>query len=205
MRLLLAALLAAGAPAAHHTASGAKAARATLLTQKDVGKSWSAAAPAAQQGVALTCPFHTPSGKGIVEVGVASSPAFSPAPTGPFIQQNTSVYASAAQAATWWRRAVTPSLARCASETLAALGARGVKVGAAARRKLAIRTVLPHTASYRVTATANGKKLYFDLIVLGSGRTITALTITSFVQPVPARDEQALAALIVRKLGGPSA
>lgn len=205
MRVLLALLLAAGTPAVHHTAAGTKAARATLLTKKDVGKQWSAAAPARQQGVALTCPLHAPSGKGVVEVGVASSPAFSPTPTGPFVQQNTSVYASAAQASTWWRRAVTPTLARCATETLAALGAKGVKVGDVGRGKLAIRTVLPHTASYRVTATAAGKKLYFDLIVLGTGRTITAVTITSFVQAVPAKYETALATLIVRKLGGPSA
>ena len=57
----------------------------------------------------------------------------------------------------------------------------------------------------RVVATANGKKLYFDLIVLGTGRTITAVTISSFLQPVPARYEQALARLVVTKLGGPVA
>jgi hypothetical protein len=205
MRLLLALVLAAGAPAHHHTAAGTKAARATLLTRTDVGKGWTAAAPTSQQGVALTCPGHSPRGTGVVEVGAASSPAFSPAPTGPFVQQNTSVYASAAQAGAWWRRAVTPSLARCASETFAALGARGVKVGGVRSGKLEVSTVLPHTATYRINATANGKKLYFDLIVLGSGNTITAVTITSFVQPVSAKYESALAALIVRRLGGPAA
>ena len=64
--------------------------------------------------------------------------------------------------------------------------------------------VLEQTA-YRVVATANGKKLYMDVIAIGSGATITDITISSFIAPVPPKTEQALAALVARKLGGPSA
>jgi hypothetical protein len=205
MRVLLAIALAAGTPALHHTGTGTKAAQASLLALKDFGKGWTAAPPAAQQGVPLTCRGHSPTAKGIVETGAASSPAFSASQAGPFVQQNTSVYASTAQADTWWKRTVTPSFVTCAAGTFDALRAKGVKVALVARGKLSISTALPHTAGYRVVATANGKKLYFDLIVLATGRTITAVTISSFLQPVPAKYEQALARVVVGNVGGPAA
>ena len=205
MRVLLAIVLAAGAPAVHHTAEGTKGARSSLLSVRDLGKGWTASAPTSQRGVELSCAGHEPSARGIVERGAASSPSFSASQAGPFVQQTTSVYASTAQVNAWWRRAVTPSLVACAAGTIEALRARGVKVTAATQAKLRISTALPHTASYRVVATANGKKLYFDLIVLGSGDTISAITISSFVQPVPARVETALARIVVAKLGGPAA
>ena len=205
MRVLLAIVLAAGTPAVHHTSAGTKAAQVSLLVIKDLGKGWTPAPPPRQQGVALTCTGHSPSAKGIVETGAASSPAFSATQSGPFVQQNTSVYASTAQANTWWRRTVTPSFVTCAEGTFAALRSRGVKVALVSRGKLAISTPLAHTAGYRVVATANGRKLYFDVIILGTGRTITAVTISSFLQPVPARYEQALATLVVSKLKGTGA
>lgn len=205
MRVLLAIVLAAGTPAVHHSAAGTSAARSSLLALKDLGKGWTAAAATKQQGVALTCAGHSPSAKGVVETGAASSPAFSATQAGPFVQQNTSVYASTAQATAWWKRVVTPSLVTCAAGTFDALRAKGVKVTLVSRGKLTLSSALTRTAGYRVVANANGKKLYFDLIVLGSGRTITAVTVSSFVQPVPATYERALATVIARKLGGPAA
>jgi hypothetical protein len=202
VRVLLAIVLAAATPAVHHTSAGTKAARASLLKPADLGKGWTAAAAPRQQGVPLTCTGHDPSAKGIVETGAASSPAFSATQAGPFVQQNTSVFASAAEAGTWWRRAVTPTLVRCAAGTFAALRARGVKVSVVSQSTLPVSTGLPHTAAFRVVAKANGKKLYFDLIVLGSGRAITGVTVSSFLQPVPAKYERALAVLIARRLGG---
>jgi hypothetical protein len=204
VRVLLAIVLAAGAPAVHHTTAGTHTAKAALLTAADLGKGWAATA-STQEGVHLSCTGHNPSAKGIVEAGVASSPAFAASQAGPFVQQNVSVFASKSQADAWWRRAVTPSLVACFSGTIDALAARGVKISAVSRAKLPFPATLPHTAAYRVAATANGKKLYFDVVLLGSGRTITNLTVSSFLQPVPAKYERALAALIVRKLGGPAA
>jgi hypothetical protein len=205
VRVLLAIVLAAGTPAVQHTSAGTKTARASLLKLADLGKGWTAAAAPSQQGVALTCTGHDPSAKGIVEQGAASSPAFSATQAGPFLQQNTSVFASEGEALKWWRRAVTPSLVRCAAATFAALRARGVKVFVVSQSTLPVSTGLPHTAAFRVVAKANGKKLYFDLIVLGTGRAITGVTVSSFLQPVPAKYERALAMLIARRLGGPGA
>jgi hypothetical protein len=202
MRVLLAIVLAAGTPAVHHTTAGTKAAQASLLELADLGKGWTATAVTRQQGVPLTCTEHDPSAKGVVETGAASSPAFSVAATGPFVQQNTSVFATTGAANRWWRRAVTPSLVRCAAGTFAALRARGVKVSVVSQGTLPMSTALPHTAGYRVVAKANGRKIYFDLLVLGTGRAITGITVSSFIQPVPAKYERALATLVARKLKG---
>ena len=46
---------------------------------------------------------------------------------------------------------------------------------------------------------------YYDVIVLHQGRTITALTISSFVKPPPAVFERGVAQVVVRKLGGGAA
>ena len=204
MRFLLAIALVVAAPVAHHTSAGMQTARAALLTARDFGKGWTSV-PSGQRGVVLSCRGHTPSAKGIVETGAAAAPAFSAAQTGPFVEQNASVYATAAQASTWWRRAVTPSLSTCAVGDLAALAAKGVKVTLVSAGKLPITTSAAHTAAFRIAATANGKKLYLDVIVLGAGATITDVTISSFITPVPAKTEQALAAVVARKLGGASA
>jgi len=205
IRVLLAIVLAAGTPAVNHTSAGTKAARSSLLALSDLGKGWTATAAPRQQGVPLTCTGHDPSAKGIVETGAASSPAFAVGATGPFVQQNTSVFATTGEARTWWRRAVTPTLVRCAAGTFAALRARGVKVSVVSQATLPMSTALPQTAALRVVAKANGKKLYFDLIVLGSDRAITGVTVSSFIQPVPAKYERALAVLLARRLGGPAA
>jgi hypothetical protein len=204
MRVLLAIALAAGAPVVHHTSAGTTAARASLLKAADLGRGWTSAAATTQRGVSLSCRGHAPGAAGIVEAGAASSPAFSASQAGPFVQQNASVYATSSQATGWWRRAVTPSLVTCVAQTFDALAAKGVKVSIVSKGKLPFATALPHTAAYRVVASANGNKLYFDVIVLGNGRTITDVTISSFLKPVAAKDEQALAAVIARKLGGTS-
>jgi hypothetical protein len=205
VRVLLAILLAAGTPAAHHTSAGTKAAQAALLRLADFGKGWTSAAATSQQGVRFSCRGHAPNAKGIVETGAASSPAFSAAATGPFVQQNVSVYATPAQANAWWGRAVTPSLATCVAETFAALAARGIKVSVLSKGTLALSTGLRRTAAYRVVASASGRKIYFDVIVLGAGRTITDLIVSSFLQPLPGKVERALATLVVAKLAGKGA
>jgi hypothetical protein len=56
--------------------------------------------------------------------------------------------------------------------------------------------------------TAPGKtprKLYFDVVLVGRGNTLSELSMTSFVAPVPAKVENALAKLVASRIGGPTA
>jgi hypothetical protein len=208
MRVLLAVLLAASGPAVRHDAAGMALAKASVLAKSDLGKGWTGT-PSPQSGVAFACRGYSPSGAGIVETGAAASPTFSFSPTGPFLLQKTSVYATVAQANTYWQRAVTPKLLACAVQTLDAVSARGVKVTITKQAALPLTTSATHTRAFRVAGTleSNGNKVtnYLDVIVLGNGREITAVTISSFRSPPPAEFERIVAHEVVRKLGGPSA
>jgi hypothetical protein len=204
MRVLLAILLAAAAPAAKHDAADMKAARTSVLAAADLGKGWTGKA-SPQAGVSLSCKGWSPSGAGIVETGAAASPSLSAATTGPFLYQATSIYATAAQANTYWARAVKPGIVACAVQNVEALAARGVKVSVISRGKLPLSSALAHTAAFRVKARANKLTLYFDVLLFGNGRTITTVSLSSFQSAPPPAFEEILARIVARKLGGPAA
>src|SRR5262245_32794649 len=208
MRVLLAILLATAAPAMKHNAADTKKAQASVLALKDLGKGWTGQT-SPQSGVTFSCPGYRPSGAGVVETGGASSPTFSYSQTGPFVLQKASVYATSGQADTYWRRAVTPKLLTCAVQTLEAVSARGVKVTITKKTTYPLKTGISHTLAFRVAGTleTNGNKVtnYLDVIVLGSGRTITAITISSFRSAPPPAFELILAHEVAQKIGAPTA
>jgi hypothetical protein len=206
MRVLLAILLAVAAPAMQHTSADTKTAQASLLRTTDLGTGWTGKA-SPQSGATLGCTGFEPSGAGIVETGAATSESFSYGTIGPFVLQNTSIYANAAEANTYWKRAVTPQLVSCVAQVLQAVAARGVKVTITKRGTLPFSTSLPHTAAYRVVGLLGPHKYvnYVDVILLSKGRTLTVIEITSFKSPPPADFENGIARIVVNRLGGPVA
>ncbi len=206
MRVLLAILLAAVTPAMHHTSADTTTAQHSLLRASDFGMGWTGKA-SPQSGVLLSCSGYSVNGAGIVETGAASSPDFSYKSTGPFVSQKTSVYATSAETNTYWQRGVTPGLVTCVAQTLEALRSRGIKVTITSQGKLPFSTALSHTAAYRVVATVGKNKLtyYLDVIILGEGRSIASLAITSIQTPTSGNVERALASLIATRLNGPGA
>jgi hypothetical protein len=206
---VLAGPAAAAAPSAQHTAVGTTAAKGSLITVSDLGKGWTAGATGTP-GLHLACTGWSPSGKGIVETGAAGSPSYSATQTGPFLSQTTSVYGSTKQASTYWARAVQPGLIACVVQTVAALEAQGIHVEVLSKGALPVTKESSLTAGYRVVAslTSPGKtprKLYFDVVLVGRGNTLSELSMTSFVAPVPAKVEAALAKLVASRIGGPTA
>lgn len=215
MRLLLAIVAAAvlvgsaaaAGPAAKHTKAGTSGAQASLLTLKDLGAGWQAG-QTGTPGLHLSCKGWTPSSAGIVETGAAGTPAFAGGQLGPFLSQTTSVYDSPQDAATYWRRAVQPGLIACVTQTVQAVARSGVKVKITKQGSLAVpKTAAQLVAGYRVVANLTSKKagthpLYFDVLLLGKGKTLTEITLSSFVSPIPAKVETALATLVSHRLGG---
>jgi hypothetical protein len=201
--LALAPMASGAAPSVDHTPSGTAAAKASLLTSADLGNGWSASATP-QSGIDVSCAGHRPNGKGITEIGAASSPSFSAGTTGPFIVQQTSVYASAAQAKAYWRRAVEAGLIACTEQSLAPLAKRGIKVKVVSAGALPVQNVTPMTAGYRVVATLSSSankdlRTYLDWVMVGNGKTLTQIVISSF-QKLPAKYEYALAILANRHI-----
>ena len=198
---------AAAAPAAKHTAAGTSGARASLLTLKDLGTGWQAG-QAGTPGLHLSCKGWTPSGAGIVETGAAGTPAFAGGQLGPFLSQTTSVYENPKEASAYWKRAVQPGLITCVTQTVQAIARSGVKVKITKQGSLAIpKTPASLVAAYRVVADLTARKagthpLYFDVLLLGNGKTLTEITLSSLVSPIPAKVESALATLVAHRLGG---
>jgi hypothetical protein len=207
---VLAASAAAAGPAVRLTAAGNTAARDSLLTAASVGgKGWKASAPVSG-GLDLSCPGWNPSGKGVVETGGAALPSLSSG--GVIIGQMSSVYASAAQANTLWKRAVQPGLLTCVRQTLEAVSlvpTEKISVKILAQGPLSLTKVGPDTAGYRVVAelisTHQKVKTYFDVILLGRQATLSEITISSFVDPVPAKVEYAFAKIVYDQIGLPVA
>lgn len=205
VRVLLAILLAAAAPAVHLTKADMSAAKASVLTKAELGKGWTGKA-SPQTGASFDCKGYAPSGAGITESGGATSDTFAYGTTGigPFLVQATSVYATKKQANTYWSRAVTPKLLTCAVQTLRLLSAKGVSVTITKSSKLAFQTTVPHAAEYRVVGDLGKNKLksYLDVIVLQDGRAISEITITSIEVAPPVSFEEIVAHDVIKNLGG---
>ena len=197
----------AAGPAAKHTNAGTSGAKASLLTLEDLGSGWQAG-QSGTPGLHLSCKGWTPSGAGIVETGAAGTPAFAGGQLGPFLSQTTSVYESSREAASYWKRAVRPGLITCVTQTVEAIARSGVKVKITKRGSLTVpKTAAQLVAGYRVVASLTSKKagthpLYFDVLLLGKGKTLTEIALSSFVSPIPAKVESALATLVSHRLGG---
>jgi hypothetical protein len=199
----------AAAPSQQHTPAGTAAAKASLLTLNDLGKGWTAGATGTP-GLHLSCKGYSPSGKGVVETGAAGSPGFASSNVGPWVSQTTSVYGSSKQASTLWTRAVRPGLVACVTQTVKAVEAQGIKVNVVSQGKLPFGKITRLIAAYRVVAnlTSAGKtarKLFFDVVLVGKGNTLSEITLTSFAAPVPAKVESALVALVSRRMALPTA
>jgi hypothetical protein len=210
--VLVASAAAASGPKVALTSGGNAAAKATLITLSDLGKGWTSK-PAQTGGLQVACSGYQPSFKGIVETGAAGSPAFSAGTVGPFFSQITSVYGSAHQASTLWSRAIRAGLIACVADSVKAIGTagQGVKVKITSQQPLTIQKATSLESAYRVIATLTSAKVkykrtvYFDVVVVAKGTTITELTFSSFQAPVPAKVEAALGALAAHRIGLPTA
>jgi hypothetical protein len=192
-----------GAIAAHITPAGTALARAALLRKADVGSGWSSAPPP-RQIPPLTCPQFSPIISGVRQVGGAASPTFRASARGPFVAQDAYAYATASQQTTVWRAIVRPALGRCVANSLATGGGQGVTFAVTATRPLRLPGLPVRAAGYRVTGTASttGQSLevFLDMVVLGAGRAITTIGLSSLEQPVGQRLELRLLRTVALRL-----
>ena len=78
---------------------------------------------------------------------------------------------------------------------------RWVKVKITRQGALTLTKPTPLTSAFRVVATLGATQtLYFDVILVGSGKTLAEITLSSFRAAIPAKVEAALAALVARRI-----
>jgi hypothetical protein len=186
------------------TPAGTVLARAALLRHGDFGKGWNSA-PGPSSVPPLTCPRFSPHVPAVTEVGDAASPVFRESSNGPFVAQDAYAYATAAQRTAVWGATVRRGLVRCVAESLVGGSGRDVRFAVTGKRLLGSPKLAVAAAGYRVsgTATSQGQSVnvFLDMLVLGSGRTITSISLSSFEAPVARPLELRLARAVARRMG----
>jgi len=178
------------------------AARAELLRHSDL-HGWGAAA-APKKVPPLTCSAFSPSA--IKPLGDAASQTFSDGSNGPFVSETAYVYSSASQEQTFWHRAVGRRLESCVADSLTAGSTSSVTFTVSRRQLLSLPRIGARDAGYRVSGNASStdgsQTVYLDMLVVGDGSGIAAISFTSFFDPVARSTELRLARLVASRMGG---
>jgi hypothetical protein len=186
-----------------HTAAGDALAAHRLLRRADFGRGWSTSGPP-RAVPALTCPRFSPATPHVTESGAAVSPTFSVGSSGPFVGQSAYEYGTGAQRATFWRAVARPGLLRCVADSLSNGSASGVRFTVTGKRLLALPSLSARAIGFRVsgTGTTGGQSVdvYLDVIVVGRGRSVAAISLSSLEQPVPRSLELRLARTVSARM-----
>ena len=136
----------------------------------------------------------------------AASPTFSQSRGGPFASQTAYVFGSAAQAADYWRRVVTRRLESCVASSLIDGSGNGVTFTVDRKQLLPLPRIGDRDAAYRVVGTATVPDqrvgVYLDMLVVGRGPALSAISFTSFSVPPTRSLELRLARVVARRLPG---
>lgn len=185
---------------------GSQLANHALLTRAQLGSGWSVNSSPPRSVPPLRCGAFHPGTKGITRAGAAASPTYQQSASGPFVSQVAYAYASATQAQQVWGKVVRPALVRCVASALAQSSGSGVHFKVTGRKLLALPKQSVNVAGYRASGTATQSAqsidVYLDMIVLGHGSVITAVSISSFQQPAGRALELRLARAAARRLPG---
>ncbi|HEY1315686.1 MAG TPA: hypothetical protein VGF10_00550 [Gaiella sp.] len=137
--------------------------------------------------------------------GDTDSPDFSRDASGIAVGSSATVYRSARESNTAWRRAATAAAVQCFADLvrLTAPTARKVKIVSA--KRIRFPAVPSNSIAYRVVATMNigGSRTiraYFDAVLLQRGTVQAALVVTSLGSAVPLEQERALAGLMAVRM-----
>jgi hypothetical protein len=188
---------------ARSTAAGRALARSVLLHVGDFGSGWISAAPP-RRVPPLTCARASSTRRRARRIGAAVSPIFGASSTGPFVAQVVYAYPSRSARAASWRAEVNPHLADCAATSVNTGGGSGVALAITGSRPLRFPKLGTELVAYRSrgTASAGGQslKVFLDVIVLGSRRVITAISLSSLGHPAPAKLERQLVQITATRI-----
>lgn len=183
---------------------GGVLARGALVRRADLGRGWSVAAPPPHAIPPLTCPRDSPSLRGAKAIAKAASPTYEASADGPFVSQTGYSYRTGAQQARVWHAVVRPALLACVAATVSGTTVGGVAFSVTHKRVFALPRLPARAAGYSVSAAASSgevsTELYLDTVVLGAGRTITELSVSSFSRRDSAAQALRLARVIARRL-----
>ncbi len=109
------------------------------------------------------------------------------------------VYATVANANTSWRRGTSPAGVACAAAAYRSLS-RGGGARFVSYRKVAFPAVAPRTVAYRWVTSANGVRIYADLVFMMRSRAQAAVYFVSPVGPIEKAEEAELARIVAGRM-----
>lgn len=196
---------ASNATAAGFTAGGESLAHHALLRRAELGHGWTADAPAPKPVPLITCLQFSPVVLGIHQTGAAATPRFQRSANGPFVSQTAYSYASPSQARRQARAEMRRGLLRCLAASLTQQSSSSLIFTVKHRRVLPKPATSLKAAAYRVSGSASQADqtvdVYLDAILMRSGRTITELSIATFLQPPGRSLERRLTRRIAARIG----
>lgn len=177
------------------------AARASLLRRSDL-HGWGAA-KGPKKVPPLTCSAFSPSA--IKPLGAAASPTFSDGSSGPFVSETAYAYGSASQEQSFWHQVVSRRLLSCVADSLTAGSTSTVTFHVHRKSLLSLPRIGDRDAGYRIRGTASStdgsQNVYLDMLVVGNGSRVAAVSFSSFFDPASRSLELRLARLVASRMG----
>lgn len=192
-------------PKKRHNAADQAWAAAIRIHREDLGPGdWRVESSNSSAGAPQSC--KDPDLSDLVETGSAENPDFSQ--NGSFVGSGSSVFLTAAQATTAWRRVAAQPFARCVTTGFKqAMSGSGVRVTVLGSGPLAFHKLTDHFAAGRIrlriagpAATLEGRITYY---LYAQGRATALLMVASFgkpLSPISSSLERRLAALVAARL-----
>jgi hypothetical protein len=178
------------------------AARAGLLHRADL-HGWGETA-ATKKVPELACSAISPNLSGIKLLASADSPTFSDGSSGPFASNTAYVYGSVAQERSFWHRVVGRGLLACVADSLTAGSTSSVTFSVERKYMFSLPRIGARDAGYRARGTVasayGSSTVYLDMIVVGEGSELAAISYTSFFDPPSRSLELRLARLVAGRL-----
>jgi len=188
-----AALAARGDPQKKITPADQARAKAMLLRQSDFGPGFNAE----RAGGDYDYYCRALDESDLTLTGEAESPTFTAGFQG--IGSASQVYASIANANTSWRRGTSSAGVACAAAAYRSLS-RSEGVRFVSYRKIAFPSVAPRTVAYRWITSANGVRIYADLVFLMRSRAQAGVYFVSPVGPIERSEQVELARVVAGRM-----
>ena len=146
------------------------------------------------------CSYYNPNQSDLTENGDANSPQLT-APSGAFVSSSTSIFKTAAQGRTAYKRVVQPKLPKCLAQLFAKGAGKGIT------NLTAVEIPFPKQAersnAYRISADFNNASgsiaIFLDVVVFNRGKVDTVIFFAGIGHPFTDAVEQSVAGKVAAR------
>jgi hypothetical protein len=188
-----------GEPRKALTGKGQTIAHSIVLKKSDLATGFVGHAPDTSRPKGARCAAVDESD--LTVTGDANSPDFSLDAVGVAVGSSASVYKTARDSNTAWRRAGTSAAVRCFADLVRLSAPKSAALKIVSAKRIRFPQVAAKAIAYRVVATmkiggTRTVRAYFDAVLLQRGSLQATLVVTSLASAVPLEQERGLATIL---------